>query len=159
MHVYVCACWHSMCARACAFAALVSAYQSYAGVCSSSLHVHAHMVQWLHVCTFAMWVHFVCVRTGLHLHLDSLRIHKPLNLATGKGIVGNVLVDPTAKIGSGCKIGPDVSVGAGCVIGSGVRLSNCVIMRGVTVNDYSKVHAIYIQRGTIRHAHSSADAS
>ncbi len=76
---------------------------------------------------------------GLHLHLDSLRIHKSHVLASGEGIVGNVLVDPTAKIGPGCKIGPDVSVGAGCVIGSGVRLSNCVIMRGVEINNYSKV--------------------
>lgn len=76
---------------------------------------------------------------GLHLHLDSLRIHKSHMLSQGEGIVGNVLVDPTAKIGPGCKIGPDVSIGAGCVIGSGVRLSNCVIMRGVAINDYSKV--------------------
>jgi mannose-1-phosphate guanylyltransferase len=44
-----------------------------------------------------------------------------------------VLAHPTAKIGSGCKIGPDVSIGEGCVIGDGVRLSNCVVMRGVKV--------------------------
>eukprot|EP00983_Pelagomonas_calceolata_P008553 280031-Pelagomonas_calceolata.AAC.4 len=35
--------------------------------------------------------------------------------------------------------GPDVSIGAGCVIGNGVRLSNCVVMRGVTIKDHSKV--------------------
>ena len=42
-----------------------------------------------------------------------------------------MLVDPSAIIGEGCLIGPDVSIGANCKIGNGVRLSNCVIMRGV----------------------------
>jgi mannose-1-phosphate guanylyltransferase len=50
-----------------------------------------------------------------------------------------VLVAPTAKIGADCKLGPDVSIGEGCVIGDGVRLSNCVIMRGVTVGHHTKV--------------------
>mmetsp|Transcript_11286 Transcript_11286/g.30780 ORF Transcript_11286/g.30780 Transcript_11286/m.30780 type:complete len:364 (+) Transcript_11286:47-1138(+) len=76
---------------------------------------------------------------GLHLHLDSLRIHKSNVLGKGPEYVGNTLVDPTAKIGTGCLIGPDVSIGAGCVIGNGVRLSNCVVMRGVTIKDHSKV--------------------
>ena len=40
---------------------------------------------------------------------------------------------------AGCLIGPDVSIGQGCVIGNGVRLSNCVIMRGVSIQDHSKV--------------------
>eukprot|EP00798_Chlamydomonas_sp_ICE-L_P031695 gene31695-6898_t len=77
---------------------------------------------------------------GLELHLDSLRIHKQTTLAPkGPGIQGNVLVDSTATIGEGCMIGPDVSIGAGVVIGNGVRLSKCVIMRGVKVNDHSKI--------------------
>jgi mannose-1-phosphate guanylyltransferase len=50
-----------------------------------------------------------------------------------------VLVAPTAKIGVDCKLGPDVSIGEGCVIGDGVRLSNCVIMRGVSVGHHTKV--------------------
>ncbi|KAL6765796.1 GDP-D-mannose pyrophosphorylase [Haematococcus lacustris] len=76
---------------------------------------------------------------GLHLHLDSLRIHKSFALTKGPDFKGNVLIDPTAKIGSGCSIGPDVSIGAGCKIGNGVRLSHCVIMRGVSIKDHSKV--------------------
>ena len=32
-----------------------------------------------------------------------------------------------------------MSIGAGCGIGNGVRLSNCVVMRGVTVKDHTKV--------------------
>ncbi len=48
-------------------------------------------------------------------------------------------MDPTAKIGVDCLIGPDVSIGAGCTIGDGVRLSNCVIMTGVSIKQHSKV--------------------
>lgn len=76
---------------------------------------------------------------GLTLHLDSLDIKQPAALYQQPGTVGNVLVAPTAKIGADCKLGPDVSIGEGCVIGDGVRLSNCVIMRGVTVGHHTKV--------------------
>lgn len=76
---------------------------------------------------------------GLTLHLDSLRIHRPEVLASGPQFKGNVLVDATATIGEGCLIGPDVCIGAGCEIGNGVRLSNCVVMRGVGIKDHSKV--------------------
>lgn len=85
---------------------------------------------------------------GLHLHLDSQRIHKSHTLAKGPEYSGNVLVDPTAKIGTGCLIGPDVSVGAGCVIGNGVRLSNCVIMRGVEIKDHTKVDGCIVGWGS-----------
>jgi mannose-1-phosphate guanylyltransferase len=77
--------------------------------------------------------------TGLTLHLDSLNIRQPAALYSQPGAVGNVLVAPSAKIGAGCKLGPDVSIGEGCVIGEGVRLSNCVVMRGVSVGDHTKI--------------------
>ncbi len=76
---------------------------------------------------------------GLTLHLDSLRIHSPTHLAAGECYEGNVLVHESAKVGKDCLIGPDVSIGDGCVVGDGVRLSNCVIMRGVTIKNHSKV--------------------
>ena len=50
----------------------------------------------------------VPLSTGLQLHLDSMRIHQETLLADGPSFVGNVLVDSTASIGAGCKIGPDV---------------------------------------------------
>lgn len=40
------------------------------------------------------------------------------------------------------RAGPDVSIGEGCVIGNGVRLSNCVVMKGVKVKDHSKVRQL-----------------
>eukprot|EP01071_Lankesteria_metandrocarpae_P001438 Lankesteria_metandrocarpae@DN1548_c0_g1_i1.p2 len=58
-------------------------------------------------------------------------------LAVGKGIIENVLIHPTVKIGKGCNIGPDVTVSAGSVIGNGVRLKNCAVMEGVVVGDNS----------------------
>ena len=73
------------------------------------------------------------------LHLDSMNISRKHLLATGPTFVKNVLVDPSAQIGEGCLIGPDVSIGAGCVIEDGVRLSNCVIMRGVRIKKHTKV--------------------
>lgn len=43
--------------------------------------------------------------TGTSLYLDSLAKKEPARLAKGPWVTGNVLVDPTAKIGEGCKVG------------------------------------------------------
>ncbi|KAL8136602.1 hypothetical protein V2J09_002603 [Rumex salicifolius] len=77
--------------------------------------------------------------TGLRLYLDSLKKSKSSKLASGSHIVGNVLVDETVQIGDGCLIGPNVAIGPGCVIESGVRLSNCTVMRGVRVKKHACV--------------------
>eukprot|EP00983_Pelagomonas_calceolata_P045381 1139715-Pelagomonas_calceolata.AAC.2 len=84
-----------------------------------------------------IWLSFVHAlrATGLHLHLDSLRIHKSNVLGKGPEYVGNTLVDPTAKIGTGCLIGglcqlllitvvpAELQVGgAGCLIGGWCQL-------------------------------------
>jgi mannose-1-phosphate guanylyltransferase len=70
---------------------------------------------------------------GLGMHLDSVRMHQPQQLASGSYVRGNVLVAPSAKIGENCVIGPDVSISDDCVIGNGVRLTNCTIMKGCVV--------------------------
>lgn len=77
--------------------------------------------------------------TGQSLHLQNLMKRAPEQLASGPDIKSPVIIDQTAKIGSGCVIGPDVSIGPGCVIGDGVRLQNCVIMKGCTVKSYAYV--------------------
>ena len=79
--------------------------------------------------------------------MDNLRIYNPAALASGPEYQGNVLVAPSATVGKGCLIGPDVAIGAGCVIGDGVRLSSCVIMRGVRVKNHSKVRQAWGGRG------------
>jgi mannose-1-phosphate guanylyltransferase len=53
------------------------------------------------------------------LYLNSLRQKKPDLLYKGPGVVGNVLVDPSAKIGVGCRIGPNVTIGPNVVIEDG----------------------------------------
>ncbi|XP_057979913.1 mannose-1-phosphate guanylyltransferase 1 isoform X1 [Malania oleifera] len=82
--------------------------------------------------------------TGLRLYLDSLRKKTPSKLAIGHHIVGNVLVDESAKIGEGCLIGPDVAIGQGCVVESGVRLSRCTVMRGVRIKKHACVSSSII---------------
>lgn len=60
--------------------------------------------------------------TGLKLHLNSLRNKDPAQLASSSGdyaIEGNVLIDPSAKIGAGAKVGPNVCIGKDCVLGAG----------------------------------------
>lgn len=53
------------------------------------------------------------------------------------GIVGNVLMDPTAKIGKGCRIGPNVSIGPGVVVEDGVCIKRCTIMRDAVIRSHS----------------------
>jgi len=77
--------------------------------------------------------------TGLGHYLKFVRRENPDKLASGEGIKGNVLVDPTAKIGEGCLIGPDVSIGPGCVVEDGARLSKCCIMRNAMVKKHACV--------------------
>jgi len=51
--------------------------------------------------------------------------------------VGNVLVDPTARIGQGCRIGPNVTVGPGVVIEDGVCVKRSTLLKGATVRSHS----------------------
>lgn len=62
-----------------------------------------------------LFVHF----SGMCLYLNSLRQKNSDKLYDGAGIVGNVLIDPTAKIGKGCRIGPNVTIGPDVVIEDG----------------------------------------
>lgn len=53
------------------------------------------------------------------MYLKSLCQKKPEQLYKGDGIVGNVLIDSTAKIGKDCQIGPNVTIGPGVTIEDG----------------------------------------
>ncbi|KAL6580312.1 cytochrome c1 [Orobanche minor] len=82
--------------------------------------------------------------TGLRLYLNSLRKQSPSKLSSGTHIIGNVLVDESAKIGAGCLIGPDVAIGPGSVVESGVRLSRCTVMRGVCIKKHACISSSII---------------
>ncbi|KAJ2756536.1 mannose-1-phosphate guanyltransferase [Coemansia pectinata] len=78
--------------------------------------------------------------TGTCLYLSSVAKRNPELLAPASEEYvngGNVLVDPSARIGKGCKIGPNVTIGPNVVIGDGVRLQRCVLMEATQVKDYA----------------------
>ncbi|KAK6635576.1 hypothetical protein RUM44_000829 [Polyplax serrata] len=75
--------------------------------------------------------------TGMCLYLNYLRHNNPQSLSTREGIIGNVLVDSTAKIGIGCKIGPNVTIGPGVVIENGVCIRRSTILEGSYIRSHS----------------------
>lgn len=75
--------------------------------------------------------------TGMCMYLKSLRIHSPEKLYNGPGVVGNVLVDPTAKIGADCQIGPNVTIGPGAILEDGVCVKRCTILKDAVIQSHS----------------------
>ncbi|XP_066283540.1 mannose-1-phosphate guanyltransferase beta-A-like isoform X1 [Branchiostoma lanceolatum] len=75
--------------------------------------------------------------TGMCMFLNSQRQRCPQKLHQGDGIIGNVLVDPSAKIGDNCRIGPNVTIGPDAVIEDGARIKRCTILRGSVVKSHS----------------------
>lgn len=75
--------------------------------------------------------------TGTCLYLNSIRNKSPELLHSGPGIVGNVLVHPSVKIGKNCKIGPNVILGEGVVIEDGVRIKRSTVLRDATIKSHS----------------------
>lgn len=61
------------------------------------------------------------------------------HLAHGEGIIGNVIIDSTAKIGTGCQIGPNVCIGANVQIDDGVLIRHCTILSGTKLKSYSRL--------------------
>ncbi|KJE93259.1 mannose-1-phosphate guanyltransferase beta [Capsaspora owczarzaki ATCC 30864] len=74
---------------------------------------------------------------GSALYLESMRAKNPSMLAKGDNFVGNVLVDPSAKIGTGCKIGPNVVIGPNVIIEDGVRLAKATILNGSRIKSHA----------------------
>ena len=57
---------------------------------------------------------------------------------------GNVMVDPSAKIGKNCRIGPNVTIGPNVVIGDGVRIQRSVLLDGSRVKDHAWVKSTIV---------------
>lgn len=57
---------------------------------------------------------------------------------------GNVLVDPSAKIGKNCRIGPNVTIGPNVIIGDGVRIQRSVLLAGCKVKDHAWVKSTIV---------------
>jgi len=75
--------------------------------------------------------------TGMCLYLNDLREKTPDILYQGHGIVGNVLVDPTAKIGNNCRIGPNVTIGPDVVIEDGACVKRSTLLRGSVIKSHA----------------------
>ncbi|KAH3679866.1 hypothetical protein WICMUC_000609 [Wickerhamomyces mucosus] len=76
---------------------------------------------------------------GTTLYLNSVQKKTPEILSKDKHVIGNVLVDPTATIGEGSKIGPNVVLGPNVHIGPGVRIQNSVVLANSSVNAHAWV--------------------
>lgn len=85
--------------------------------------------------------------TGTCLYLTSLaKKGSKLLTPTSEPYVhgGNVLIDPTAKIGKNCRIGPNVTIGPNVVVGDGVRLQRCVLLSGSKVKEHAWVKSTIV---------------
>jgi len=68
---------------------------------------------------------------------EAVKTGRHPQLAAGPCIVGDVIVDPTAKIGSNCRIGPNVTIGPGVVIEDGVCIKRCTVLEGAKISSHS----------------------
>lgn len=85
--------------------------------------------------------------TGTCLYLTSLAKRNSKLLAPNSEPYvygGNVMVDPSAKIGKNCRIGPNVVVGPNVVIGDGVRLQRCVLLENSKVKDHAWIKSTIV---------------
>lgn len=76
---------------------------------------------------------------GMSLFLNWSKKTNSNELASGNGIVGNVLIDPSAKIGKDCQIGPDVCIGPNVVIEDGLLIKGCTILSGTRLKSFSRL--------------------
>ncbi|CAK7565499.1 MAG: mannose-1-phosphate guanyltransferase [Sporothrix epigloea] len=85
--------------------------------------------------------------TGTCLYLSSLtkKGSKLLTPASEPYVhVGNVMIDPSAKIGKNCRIGPNVTIGPDVVVGDGVRLQRCVLLAKSKVRDHAWIKSTIV---------------
>eukprot|EP00493_Phyllostaurus_siculus_P018061 UN18343 len=76
---------------------------------------------------------------GQRLKLANIAKREPQRLAKGDNFTGNVLIDKSSKVGNNCMIGPDVVIGANVTTADGVRLQDCTIMSGTTIDQSAYV--------------------
>jgi len=67
------------------------------------------------------------------MYLEYLNKNSKEELKQGDNIVGEVMIDKTAKISKTAKLGPNVIIGPKCEVGDGCRLRNCCLMQGTIV--------------------------
>merc|ERR1711874_302345 len=78
------------------------------------------------------------------LYLGSLSKKDSPALASGPVIVGNVIVDPSAKIGDNCRIGPNVTIGPDVVIEDGVCIKRTTVLKGAHIKEHSWLNSCIV---------------
>ncbi|XP_040566152.1 mannose-1-phosphate guanylyltransferase catalytic subunit beta [Lepeophtheirus salmonis] len=87
---------------------------------------------------------------GMCLYLQSLnqksddRLVKSTQNGSTSTFVGNVMIDPTAKIGSDCVIGPDVVIGPNVCIEDGVRIRRTTLLKESRIRSHSWLESCII---------------
>ncbi|VDN55895.1 unnamed protein product [Dracunculus medinensis] len=84
--------------------------------------------------------------TGMQFYLKYLHDRSPSQLASGHNIQGNVLIDQTAMINSGCVIGPNVVIGPRVRVENGVRLRHCTVLADSVIHAHSWINGCIIGR-------------
>ncbi|XP_076634179.1 GDP-mannose pyrophosphorylase B [Colletes latitarsis] len=74
---------------------------------------------------------------GMSMYLTFLRQKSPEKLYSGPGVVGNVLIDETAKIGKDCRIGPNVTIGPGVVLSDGCCIKRSTILKSAIIKEHA----------------------
>ncbi|KAL3229579.1 hypothetical protein RNJ44_01715 [Nakaseomyces bracarensis] len=82
--------------------------------------------------------------SGTVLYLNSVSKKNPEKLTKGDNIVGNVMIDPSAKIAASAKVGPDVVIGPNVVIGEGARITRSVALADSCIQDHSLVKSTIV---------------
>jgi len=75
--------------------------------------------------------------TGTRLYLSQKEETSSNCLKKGKGIIGNVMIHETSRIGNDCLIGPNVVIGPNVIVEDGVRLKDSVILEGAKIGNNS----------------------
>lgn len=81
---------------------------------------------------------------GMRLFLEWLKKTNYEQLTHGQGIVGNVLIDSSAKIGQNCQIGPDVCIGPNVVVEDGAEIKVSTILSDTRIKSHSKLDSSII---------------
>ncbi|GFR23905.1 mannose-1-phosphate guanyltransferase beta-A [Trichonephila clavata] len=82
--------------------------------------------------------------TGMCYYLQHMKQKQPRKLHQAEYTVGNVLLDPTAKIGKNCRIGPNVVIGPNVIVEDGVCLKKCTLLKGCLVKSHSWIESCII---------------
>lgn len=61
------------------------------------------------------------------------------NLASGKNIIGDVFIHPTAKVDTEAKIGPNVTIGPNAIVKQGARIRNAIILDDTTIEEHAVI--------------------